>query len=171
LGLAAPQAAAKEAPEAVKTAIEKGFPGAAIKGLKHEREDKVAYDDVTIVWKDQEIEVEVAADGALGEVSQALKETDLPADVAAKIKTLIGAGKLKEIERTEVRGVPKGTTFAPQTPATIVYGIKYTDPVKKKTVEARLGADGAVIPRGADDAEDDDGGDEENHEHGHQDRK
>jgi hypothetical protein len=175
LWLTALPVAAVEAPEAVKAAIVASFPGATIKAVQRERERKVTYYEVEIAWKDQELEVEVAPDGALGEVTQELKEADLPAEIAAKIKALVGTGKLNEVERTEVRGVPRGNTFKPQSPPKIVYEITYTDAPKKKTVEARLGADGAVIASAdddnaddADDAEDDDEGE---NEHGHQDRK
>lgn len=158
LGLTTTHAAAMEASQdvqaVVKTAIEANFPGATIKAMEPEREHKVVYYDVEIAWKGKEMEVEVATDGALGEVTQETKQADLPAAVAAKVKELVGAGKLKEIELTEVRGVPKGTTFAAQTPV-IVYEIKYKDAIKKKTVEARLGADGAVLVGSGDDNEDD----------------
>lgn len=156
LGLTTAQTVAMEAPEVVKTAIEKSFPGATIKETGRERENKVVYYEVEIAWKGQELEVEVAEDGALGEVTQELKEADLPAAVAAKVKALVGAGQLKEIERTEVRGLPKGTTFAPQNPAKTIYEIKYMDPVKKRTLEARLSADGDVLPAGDDDDDDED---------------
>jgi hypothetical protein len=186
LGLTATPAAAKGAgkklPEAAKTAIAKSFAGATIRKVERQRENGVVYYEVEILLNRQEIEVEVAPDGALGEVTQELKQADLPADVAARIAALVGAGKLKEIERTEVRGVPQGTTFAPQTPAKVVYEVKYTDAITKKTAEARLGADGAVIAGDEDDDDDDgdhngdDGGDEHddgegNHQHGHQDKK
>ena len=159
LGLTTARTVAVEAPEVVKTAIEKSFPGATIKETEREREKTVLYYEVEIVWKGQELEVEVAMDGALGEVTQEIKEADLPATVAAKIKALVGAGQIKEIERTEVRGLPKGTSFAPQTPAKTIYEIKYTDTVRKRTVEVRLSATGDPIPAGDDD--DDDGDDDD----------
>jgi len=159
LGLTA--AGAAEVPDAVKAAIEKHFPGATIAEIGREREHKVHYYEVEIEWKGKEIEIEVAVDGALGEVSQEIKQGELSADLAAKVTALVGKGKLLKIERTDRHGRPKGTTFEALDPVKTTYEIKYRDPVKKKKVEVKLAADGSKVV--ADDDDDDDDHDDNDH--------
>jgi hypothetical protein len=149
--------ASKEAPEAVKAAIEKSFPGATIQKLGREREEGVQYFEVDLRQGNQEFSAEVSAEGTIGEVETEVAAKDLPEAVTAKIKELAAGAEIKSAEKHEVRGVPLYGTFAALAEPVIVYEVKYRAPGAKHNAQAVLRANGSVVraARGDDDDDDD----------------
>ena len=148
-------------PDVAKQAVLKEFPGATIKEVGRERERGVSYYEVELKWQGKELEVEVAADGSIGEIEEELALKDLPDKVAAKAKEIVGDGSIKGIERHDVRGVPGKGTFQPSPTPKIVYEIKYIKDGKKHEVELVVTGDSILVATNDDDGDDDDDDDDD----------
>ena len=89
---------------AAKT-IEAAFPKATIMGIGRERENGVMFYEVNLKQDGKTIEVEVSADGVIGEIESIVGLQDVPKDVADSIVKVTQGGRIKQIERHERRGV------------------------------------------------------------------
>lgn len=150
-------------PAAAKQSVLKEFPGAKITEVEREREGGVNCYEVELKWKGREIEVEVAADGSIGEIEEELRLGDLPDKIAAKVKELVGDGTIKEIERAEVRGVPRNGTFQPRAKPKTIYEVEYVKDGREHEAELLVDGDGILVAThdDEDDDDDDDGDDDD----------
>ncbi|NLF16887.1 MAG: hypothetical protein GX595_06465 [Lentisphaerae bacterium] len=153
-------------PEAAFTALQASFPGATIDEVEAERERGVPYFEVEMTHAGREVEVEVTADGMIGEIETEVAAADLPTAVAAKAQEAAGGGRLGTAERHEVRGVPLYGTFAALAEPVVVYEIPFRSAVlrRKGTVVIRDNGEVVRVARG-----DDDGDEADDDEPGHQD--
>jgi len=142
-------------PAAARSAINAAFPGAKIGDVESTTEKGTVHYSVDVTWQKRKLEIEVAADGTLGEIQENVKFDSLPAAVAQKVTGKANHGKVLKIEKTEIRGVPNKGTFTPLAEAQILYEITVR-PVHGKKLELRLDQAGNLV---ADD-EDDEGGHE-----------
>lgn len=109
-------------PEAA-AAVQRLFPAGSIVGLGHEREGGVLFYEVVVRDGGETVEIEVTPSGAVGEIETEVALADLPPSVREKIVAVTG-GRIGEIERCEVRGVPRNGTFAPIRPR-VFYEVSY----------------------------------------------
>ena len=110
-----------KAAEAVKAA----FPKAVITGIGREREHGVMYYEVNLGQNGQRIEVEVTADGVIGESEAKLRMEDLPKDVRKIVTKATKGAKGIRIERHERRARAEAGRFVPLARATVRYEVKY----------------------------------------------
>ena len=165
---ASAQAAKKDValPEAARKTIEAEFSGAKILSVERERERGVVYFEVELkTYQGGTIEVEVTADGKLGEIETEIALADLPEEVAAKVRQVTARATVKEIERIDIRGVPLFGTFAALAEPLTYYDVKYAFPGRKHTLQVQLGMTGNVLvkpkPDDGDDEEEEDNEEEE----------
>ena len=110
---------------AAKTAVMALYPEAGITGVEMEREDGLLYYEVVVRNGDEEIELEVAADGTIGEVETRIAWDDVPKNVQQTILGETGGAELQGIERREVRGVPRGESFVAVSSPITLYEVEY----------------------------------------------
>jgi hypothetical protein len=142
-------------PEAL-AAVQELFPTASIVGIGREREHGVRYYEVAVRDGDERIEIEVTADGTVGEIESMVAISDVPAAVRSGIESLTTGVSVMHVERHEIRGVPRGDVFVPVDPPLIAYEVEYqVDGVWK---EVARGADGdpLALEEHEDDSSDDD---------------
>lgn len=158
--------AAGSLPEAALKALQTSFPDATVTEVEREREDGVPYFEVEMEAIDKEFDVEVTADGRIGEIETEMWAKDLPPVVAAKAKEAAAGGELGKVEKHEVRGVPLYGTFAALAQAQIVYEITCRAPGDKRrgTIVVRDNGDLVRVVKGDADDEDDDGDDDDDDE-------
>jgi hypothetical protein len=149
-------------PAIVRQAIDKAFPKAKIKDVEREDENGVAFYSLEIKWQHRELDVEVAADGALGEVEERIEREAVPAAVLLKMDELVGKGKLRGIERHERHGVAQDGTFKPLPAVQVVYEAKVSNGHSR--AEYRIDPSGKLLP-----AEKEDDGDQDGEHEGEQD--
>jgi hypothetical protein len=145
-------------PEAV-AAVKALYPNADIIGVGREREHGVLYYEVAIRDADQRIEIEVTADGAVGEVEMEVPMSDLPRAVQEGISSLTRGASVAEVERHEIHGVPRGETFAAVAPPTIAYEVEFKEDGAWK--EIAVGEDGSPLSMTDHEDMDSDDGDSE----------
>lgn len=147
------EAQAAELTVAAASAVKKLFPRALLEVVGVEREGGVQYYEVAVREGTQRLEIEVTADGAIGEIETEVTSADLPqAARDGMLKSAAGAA-LREIERHEVRGVPKNGSFAAVDPPLVFYEAKYEAGGVWK--EIAVAQDGSLLPAEDDDGEDD----------------
>lgn len=144
---------AKSAPRA-SAAVAQIFPGATVLGYGEETEGDVAFYEVSLELGDRQVEVEVTADGSVGEIETVVAADSLPQPVQASVRRLTSGGIVQEIERHEVRGIPRAGTFAPVVPPTVQYEVSYVIDGARRQVS--IGQDGELGAVESDDDGDDD---------------
>jgi hypothetical protein len=136
------------------TAVTQLFPRGSILDVVQETEAGVAFFEVTVRDGSRRVEVEVTADGNVGEIETEVPLADLPRAVADGIARLAGGATVKHAERHEVRGVPRNGTFAAVEPPVVLYEVSYVDGGVRR--EITLGEDGKPVPQADDDSDGDD---------------
>lgn len=112
-------------PPKARESIQRNFPKARITAVGRERENGVMYYEVNLKENGKRFEVEVTADGTIGEIEANLRLSDLPADVREIVaKATKGASRIR-IEKHERRGRAKNGTFVPLAQPTERYEVKY----------------------------------------------
>ena len=140
-------------PGPAAAAVAKLFPRATLVGVGQEREGQVAYYEVTVQDGTRQVELEVTADGSVGEVEAEVAIGDCPTALRGAVSRLVQGGTLARIERHEVRGVPHGSRFTPLDPPLVVYEVGYR--LEGVQREAVLNEDGSLRATDEDDASDD----------------
>ena len=143
--LDAVQAASPRLPEAVRRTLEKEFPGATVKEVERERENGVLFYDVSLTHKGKKVDIEVAANGSIGEIESEVRQSDLPASVADEVSRKIRGGKISRIERHERRGVMRAGKVIPLKTPRITYEVKYLVGKRRRTLR--------VVAKGTPDAD------------------
>jgi uncharacterized membrane protein YkoI len=153
-------------PQAAQDALLKAFPGATISEIERESEDGVKFFSVELEQDGKEIEVEVTAEGAFGEVESVVALESLPAAVQKALGEATKGGKIAHIEKHEIRGRPEAGKFIPVDPPKLVYEAKYTLEGKRKSAAVTVDAAGTASAAKGDkgDREDDDDDDDEEDE-------
>jgi hypothetical protein len=141
------------APAAV-AAVERLFPGSAILDVEQETEAGVAFYEVAVRAGSRRLEVEVTADGLIGEIETAIEPSALPRAVAEGFARIAAGASVKHAERHEVRGVPQNGTFAPVDPPRVLYELSYVQGGERR--EIALGEDGKPVQQTDDDTDGDD---------------
>lgn len=95
---------AEALPEAAGEVIRRVFPEAAVAQVGREREHGVMLYEVTLREDGGEFELEVTADGVIGEIERVVELDDVPDEVAEGIRRAAKGGKIRHIERHERRG-------------------------------------------------------------------
>jgi hypothetical protein len=113
-------------PEAV-AAVKALYPHADVVAVGREREQGVLYYEVAIRDGGQRIEIEVTADGAIGETETEVALSDLPRTVQDGISSLTRGAPVATVERHEIHGVARGETFAPLERAVVAYEVEFDD--------------------------------------------
>jgi len=163
VALALPAHAAK-LPEPVAASIAKHFPDAKVEGVEREREAGVLYYEVELREGKKRFEVEVAPDGAIGEIESAQTLDDLPEDVRKLVTDNTKGARRLHIEKHERRGRAQGDTFAPLKRPTTFYGVTWRDKGKRNALRINLTPEGPKVTLGVDDDEEDDDEDEDEDE-------
>lgn len=146
-------------PEAALKAISAAFPKAVVQEVEKERERGVPYFEVELKDGDAEFELEVTADGKLGEIEADVAPADLPEAVTAKVKQTAAGAAIRGAEKHEVRGVPLYGTFAALAEPVVVYEVTYRVPGAKRNAHLALRPNGDLA--GAVGGDDDDGDDDD----------
>jgi len=94
-------------PEKALATVRSAFPGAVIKGYEVERENTLVLYGVQLTHERKAVEVEVTEEGMIGEIETLLRPEQLPDDIADAIKAAIGNGRIVQVEKHEVRAVPR----------------------------------------------------------------
>ncbi len=121
--------AAEKAPlltAAAQQAILKAFPAATIDEVDTESEDGVEYFEVELEQAGKKLDVEVSAEGVIGEVGSAVQMEELPEAVAKIVVDTTKGARITRVEKHEVRGVAKDGKFVPVTPPEVGFEVKYT---------------------------------------------
>lgn len=128
-------------PAKVAETIKREFPSARVTGVGREEENGVMYYEVNLRDRGRRVEVEVTADGAIGEIEAYPRVEDLPKDVRAIVaKATKGALRVR-IERHERRGRARNGTFVPLPTPTVSYEVRYVLGGRRR----RLWLDGKAI--------------------------
>jgi hypothetical protein len=154
--LAPPTGAAEETqelPTAAAAAVKKLYPDAEIVDVAHEREEGVTYYEVGLRDGDARIEMEVTADGKVGEIETAVVWKDVPEQIRQQILAETGGAKPSAVERHHVHGVPEGESFRRVDPPIELYEIEYE--VAGERREISIASSGLVMME-IDTADDDD---------------
>ena len=122
------------------------------------REDGVLFYEVDVKWQGRELEVEVTADGVLGEIQEDVELKTLPKPVADSIKAVLDQAKVRKIEKHDIRGVPHAGVCVQLAKAQIVYEIKACGK-QGGMIKLRLDEAGKILA-GDDDEDQDDGDDD-----------
>ena len=143
--LAAPRAGGYDGlPPEAAAAVQALFPDATLVAIGQEREYGVFYYEVALRTGEATIELEVTTDGVVGEVETEVALADVPPPAQAEIARLTGGGPVGHVERHEVRGVPRGSTFAPVDPPVVFYEVTYErDGIRR---EVSVASDGGARP-------------------------
>lgn len=112
-------------PPKVAETIKREFPNARVTGVGRERENGVMYYEVNLSRDGRRVEVEVTADGAIGEIEAYPRMEDLPKDVRAIVAKATKGARHVRIERHERRGRARNGTFAPLPTPTVCYEVRY----------------------------------------------
>lgn len=88
-------------PAAVLKAVDDNFPGAEIDKLDVEDEGGIKLYDIE--FKAGRGEIEVAEDGTVLDVATIVRLDDVPESAASVIRKAAGGGRIREIEKSEVR--------------------------------------------------------------------
>jgi len=147
----------KELTPAASAAVKGRFPAGSIVAVSQEREGGVRYFEVAVQDGPRRVEIEVTAEGTIGEIESVVALDDLPQAVRDAIRTLTAGGSVEVVERHEVRGEPWGGAFVPVEPARIFYEVKSR--MDGALREFAIGPDGKALPAEGDD--DDDGADDD----------
>jgi hypothetical protein len=107
-----------------EAAVRELFPDALVLEVGHESEQGVRYFEVALRNGDETIEMEVTADGSVGEVETNIEIGDVPQLVRDEIRRVTG-GSATRVERHEIRGIPGDGSFARVDPPRVVYEVKY----------------------------------------------
>lgn len=114
-------------PPAAAKVIKANFPSARIRSVGRERERGAWYYEVALRDGKRRFEVEVTAEGVIGEIEAKIKFSDIPGDLAAVIRKRIGNGKVARVEKHERRGIARNGKFVPLKKPRIMYEVKYYD--------------------------------------------
>lgn len=122
---AAPMAgAARALPAAVREAVRQAFPTATIRGFGRETENGVCYYEVDLVRNGQRIEVEVDAEGGIGEIERRITLEEAPRELAEAVTKAIRNGGSARIERHERWGVARDGRFVKLDKPRVFYEVK-----------------------------------------------
>jgi hypothetical protein len=145
-------------PAPAADAVRHLFPAASIIDVGQEREDGVLYYEVVLREGNQEIEMEVAPDGTVGEVESRVELAAVPKIVRDAIARQAGGATVRGIERHEVRGVPDGGVFVAVDPPRVLYEVAVELDGARRGFT--IGADGKTLESEEDDHDSDDDGPE-----------
>jgi len=144
MGPAASAAAAVTLPAKAAAAVKEAFPKAAIVDVEVEVENGVKLYEVTLSQNGKKMGVEVTADGLLGEIEQRVTEAEVPKAVADAIAEKARGGRVRRIEKHEVRGITRAGKLIPlETPKTI-YEVQIVRNGKREEFEITV--TGAATP-------------------------
>jgi hypothetical protein len=151
-----PAGGAKELTPAATAAVKGRFPTGSIVAVNQEREQGVRYFEVALKDGERRVEIEVTAEGTIGEIESAVAIEDVPELAREAIRTLTAGGSVEAIEWHEVHGEPWGNAFVPVDPARTFYEVKSR--VNGAFREFAIGLDGnALAPERDDDGDAEDG--------------
>jgi hypothetical protein len=143
------------------------FPAATVMGIAVEQEDGVRYYEVVVEEGARLVEVEVTAEGAVGEIETAVTLEELPEPAKSGVVAASRGAAVTALERHEIRGVPRAGTFARVDPPRVAY--EFACEIDGKRRAMTVGADGLQVGKspfappsrdGRDDDDDDDDDDD-----------
>ena|ERR1700730_17980610 len=85
-------------PDKVLTAVKEKFPGAKLISASTEKEDGETLYEVALKYKEQNIDVELKADGTIVEIEKEIKVEDLPEAVTSALKDKYSKATFKKAE-------------------------------------------------------------------------
>jgi hypothetical protein len=133
-----------ELPAAAEAAVKALYPGSSVAAIHVERENGVPYYEVTLRQGSTERDVEVTAEGTIGEIESAVAWADLPGTTREGILKSSGNVVPLEVERHEVRGRPEGGRFVAVNPPIVFFEATYDSAGKRQ--EIAVTADGRLLP-------------------------
>jgi hypothetical protein len=139
---------------AAATTVKALFPAATVMGVGQESEQGVSYFEVAVRDGDRRVELEVTADGAVGEIESVWSIADVPQAARDQILRNTRGTDVKQVQRHEVRGVPRNGTFAPVDPPVVLYEAEYEDNGRRR--EFVVAEDGSPPPFEEEPDDDDD---------------
>src|SRR5262245_47646599 len=89
----APAGASEELTPQARAVVQALFPDAAVIGVQRETEGGVSYFEVDVRRGDERIEIEVTAEGAVGEIETRVALADVPQAARAGILSLCGTAE------------------------------------------------------------------------------
>jgi len=141
-------------PPAAEAAVRGLLPEGTIEQVGREREHGVEYYEVAVRHRGVLREVEVTADGSIGEIESRIDLAELPQAARARILAASGGEVPRTVELHEVRGTAQGGTFTPVRPPLVFYEASWVaDGARREIV---VTADGGTPPSSV--AEDQDSG-------------
>jgi len=132
-----------ELPEAAAKALKDAFPTATIDEVEAEDEDGVKVFAVELKQGEEEMEVEVAADGTILSVETEIELKDVPEAAAKVINKAAEGGKVEEVKKEEIRAEVKDKKIVKLDKAKIVYEAEIEKGDQEGTIE--VAADGTVV--------------------------
>jgi hypothetical protein len=99
-------------PKAVAKTLKERFPAASVLTFDRINRHGVLCYDVVLRQLEQRTQVEVAADGSVGEIQSRLSLSSLPAAHQAMVLAATGEGEVRSIETHLRLGLARGGTFA-----------------------------------------------------------
>jgi len=111
-------------PKAVREAVVKAFPGAAIRSFGLETEKGVQYYEVNLLLNGNRIEVEVDRFGGIGEIERRIGIEEAPEVLAKAVREATGGTGKARIERHERWGVAREGRFVKLQSPRVFYEVK-----------------------------------------------
>lgn len=118
---------ADDLPEPVRRTLTGRFPGMVVAEVGTETEGGVRYYEVHLRDSGGLVEVEIAADGSVGETEAVVDLHSLPAAQQEQIRQEGGGGVIRRIEKHMRIGVPRDATFAPVAEPGGFYEVNFRD--------------------------------------------
>ena len=133
--LASGAAVPVDLPDAVAKAVKAAFPKAVISGVELENEGGVTLYVVRLDHGDLTVDIEVAADGVIGEVETEMGIEDVPDYVAAAVREATGGGTIALIEKHELHGRVRDGRLVKVKEPMVLYEVKFILEGKRRIVE------------------------------------
>lgn len=151
--MGAPEGGSHELTPSAATALKNLYPRGQVLSVGVEREHGVLFYEVEVREGNAALEIEVTPDGDIGEIESRVMLTELPKPAMEGLRKWTAGASIGEVERHEVRGVPRDGRFVEVEPAIVFYEAKYeADGVRK---EISVLQDGSRLPSAADDDRED----------------
>jgi uncharacterized membrane protein YkoI len=115
----------EDLPKAAAEAVKKSFPNATIIGVGREREHGVMLYEVNLRENGKTFELEVTADGVIGEIESVKTLRELSPDLADRVREATKGGRITEIERHERRAKFQDGRALPLEHPTVAYEVTY----------------------------------------------
>ncbi len=130
-------------PEGVEKALAAAFPRAVVTEAGKEVEDGVEVFELSLVQGGRDLEVEIAADGALIEVETPMPVEDLPEAVKAAVEEAAPGARIHRVEKAEVRAEVREGQVVPLPEPKVLYEAELRK--GDLAAEVEVSADGRIL--------------------------